>query len=142
MNQWLIGSRGDRIVFLRPLPQSFTPAEAYNLAAWLVGTCGADVPRFRDELERILRNEDTIDEAPPQARAEDRRCPHCWLPVGSGQGTVIKNGWTFHLTCWESILKTQHEHPALENCLCTYCGKPIASLATCVAYAGNNYHRE
>ena len=36
MNEFLIGAQGENIVFLRPVPQRLTRAQAVSLAAWLI----------------------------------------------------------------------------------------------------------
>lgn len=48
-NKFLAGVRGDRVVFLRPVPQHLTRADALLLAAYLVSLVGDD-----DEWQRVL----------------------------------------------------------------------------------------
>ena len=142
MNQWRIGARGERIVFLSPLPQSFTRTEAYNLAAWLVAMSGADERRLRDELRRILNNEDTIDEAPPKPREADRRCPCCWLPVDPNEGSTLQNGWYFHVDCWDHIQSVLAAATVAPAGLCLYCKGPVAKGSHVVGTTRGLYHHK
>ncbi len=54
MNKFFVGVQGDNVVFLRPIPQKISKADALLLAAWIVALADDSPSEADEEFKAVL----------------------------------------------------------------------------------------